>query len=515
MTANLTTFDLMAQALMIVGWVINNEIFQLFAESGLLFVPFVALIVKEWYKARNEGDEAGTKGILTVNRIETALYSMLLVYVFTVQPVFRASFTPLDLNAERAASCGTVTIASSGSWNDDTLNMLDGRIARMPIWWAFVHMMSQGVTNMAIAAIPCKPDFHAIRTELDLSSISDPVLQKDIGAFQQRCFGGARSLLFESQGSVDVDRAVDIDWLGSSYFLTTPGFYDSIYAPRPIEGFVYNATRDAARPNTGPGRPGYPTCKEWWSQNDVGLRARIQNEVKPETWDRFRSVFTSADADDYVIRRMISSRSGAASGNVDYGVIGYRSIRNFKDDVLLGGGAFRDAATSAGGALGLTLGAYPAASGMDVVKQALPMVQSVLIMAIIICLPFVLLISGYSMKVAGVATFGLFAIWFLKFWWELARWLNSNMFDLIYNSDAAKLSFFAGVNNLYDKGVMMFVEWAMFLVFPVLWIGVLGWAGLSVGSAVDSSLKNSTSKSRSVGESGAGQIQSGAGKMGK
>lgn len=46
-------------------------------------------------------------------------------------------------------------------------------------------------------------------------------------------------------------------------------------------------------------------------------------------------------------------------------------------------------------------------------------------MAIIICLPFVMAISIYSFKVAGMATFGLFALWFLTFWWEPARWINS------------------------------------------------------------------------------------------
>ena len=36
-------------------------------------------------------------------------------------------------------------------------------------------------------------------------------------------------------------------------------------------------------------------------------------------------------------------------------------------------------------------------------------------MAIIICLPFVMAVYIYSFKVAGMATFGLFALWFLTF----------------------------------------------------------------------------------------------------
>nr|WP_272944864.1 conjugal transfer protein TraG N-terminal domain-containing protein [Nitrincola nitratireducens] len=101
----------------------------------------------------------------------------------------------------------------------------------------------------------------------------------------------------------------------------------------------------------------------------------------------------------------------------------------------------------------------------------------------------------------------------MKFWWELARWLNSHMVDLIYRSEAAKLSFMAGINNVYDRGVMMFVEWSMFFIFPMLWVGVLSWAGMSVGSAVQSSLSNSTQIAQSAGSEGGNKLQGAATKM--
>ena len=505
MTVNLTTFDFMSQTLFLLGWVVSNEIFQLFAQTGLLFVPFIALIVKEWYKARNEGDEAGTKGVLTVNRIETALYSMLLVYIFTVQPIFKVSPMPVNLDAERAGECGTVTMSSSGNWDGQTVSLIDGKQARIPIWWAFVHMISQGVTNTAVSAIPCKPDFHSIRSELDMSSITDPALQRDIGAFHQRCYGGARSLLFDKQGSIDTERAQDVDWLGSRFFLNTAGYYDSLHAPRPVAGFPYNEERDATRQNTGPGQDGYPTCKEWWSTEKVGLRARILEQAKPTALDYGRSLFSSNEFEDYAIRRLVSNRSGAASGNTDFAVIGYRDLTSGTLKHLT-----VDAAKLAAGSVGMALGALPAAAGMDVLKQALPMVHSILIMSVIICLPFVMLLSGYSMKVAGVATLGLFAIYFLKFWWELARWLDSNLVDLLYKTDAAKMSWLAGVNNAYDRGVMMFVAWSMFVFFPVLWVAVLGWAGMSVGNTLGNSLGNTTQSLQNEGTKGGSKLQGAA-----
>ena len=361
------------------------------------------------------------------------------------------------------------------------------------------RIKSIAVTAAAIHAIPCSTDFESLRMELDLHSIEDPGLQQEVGEFQRQCFGPARNRLLQEGGTIEATRAMDVDWIGSNYFQTTPGYYDSFYAGRPIAGFPYDADRDVSRPNTGPGLPGYPSCQEWWSAENVGLSSRLHDEVSTGFWDDFRSVFTSSDAEDYVIRRLVSPRSGAASGNLDQAVVGFRGLD--------GGSSFWDATVTAGSAIGGTLSILPFQAGMDMLKQALPMVQGILVMAIIICLPFVMVISSYSFKVAGMATFGLFAMWFLTFWWELARWINANLVDLLYRSDAAKLSWLSAANNLYDRMVLQFVEGMMFLVLPTLWVAVLGWSGMKVGDSLGRSVTQSTSPSQSAGQKGGSQTQ--------
>ncbi|EPC00363.1 hypothetical protein L861_13900 [Litchfieldella anticariensis FP35 = DSM 16096] len=196
---------------------------------------------------------------------------------------------------------------------------------------------------------------------------------------------------------------------------------------------------------------------------------------------------------------MVSPRSGAANGNLDQAVVGYRN---------LDGGTVGQAVTSAAGAVGGALAMFPFAAGMDMLKQALPMVQSILVMAAIVCLPFVMVISSYSFKAAGVATFGLFTIWFLTFWWEVARWLNSNLVDLLYSSDAAKMSFLAAVNNTYDKMVPQFVEGMTFLILPTIWIAMLGWTGMKIGAEIGRSIgEGGGKKAQGAGEKGGDQTQ--------
>ncbi|WP_434986903.1 conjugal transfer protein TraG N-terminal domain-containing protein [Vreelandella zhaodongensis] len=502
--APLIVFNYFDNALLAVGWVIQNAVWDVMTQTGLAIVPFIALIVSEWYRARQEGDEAGDKGVLSINRIEARLYAMALVVLFTCQPLFNVQLTTADMDEARASQCGT-TQASTGQWGESTTTLLDGKIPQIPVWWAFVHAVSHGITNAAVGAIPCSTDYHSIRTELDLTNIEDTGLQREIGEFQLACFGQARSKLLQETGNADALSDNDADWLGSRHFLEEEGYYDSLYAHRPIEGFPYDPDRDASRPNTGPGQDGQPTCAEWWSAPDVGLRARIEGEIDPNLWDRVRGVFTSNEADDYVIRRMVSPRAGAGAGNLNQAVAGYGDIQGGYRTSL---NMLTDWLTRGSAVTGGLAGALPFQAGIDMLNQALPMVKAILVMAIVICLPFVMLISGYSFKVAGVATFGFFATVFLAFWWELARWMRSNLVDLIYNSDAARMSWLAAIENRYDRLVLMFVEGAMFFVLPALWLGALAWAGMKVGTAI--SVKGGAGEAQGAGKQGGSTAQGAA-----
>ena len=503
MSAELNVSDYFEMVMLMIGWVVNNALWSSLMQTGLALVPFVALIVSEWFKVRQEGEDEGNKGVLLIARIETRLYAMVICYVFTCVPMMSLSFNPVNA-VERTNGSGqscSVAVIGQGQWGSNTLNAIDGQSAEIPLWWALVHAVSKGVTNVAVSSIPCSPDLQAITSEIDAQEITDPGLKRELGEFQQQCYGAARNLLFQQGGSIEALEAQDVDWLGSEFFLDTPGYYDSFYAGRPIAGFPYDANRDQARPGTGPGRPGYPSCRQWWENGESGLYARLHDQVDPGIWDGVRSIFSSTDAEGEVIRRLISQRAGSANGNQDIAVTGYGN---------LDGTSIEDGLSMVAGGVGGAMGAVLGKAGMDMLKRALPMVQYILIMAVVICLPFVMTISGYSFKVAGTASFGLFALWFLTFWWELARWINSNLINLLYSSDAAKMSFVAAAQNGYDKLVLIFVEWATFLILPGIWVAVLGWTGAQVGTAISKSIGEGTAGAKSAGDKGSKMAESAA-----
>ncbi len=177
--------------------------------------------------------------------------------------------------------------------------------------------------------------------------------------------------------------------------------------------------------------------------------------------------------------------------------MGYRSLDGTVDDGVY----------ALAGMAGNMLATIPFEAGLDSLKQSLPMIQGILIMAIIICLPFVMVASGYSVKVVGMAMFALFGLYFLTFWWELARWLDSNLVNLMYNSAAAKLNWLAGVENANDKMVLQFVNGMMFLVLPGVWMAALGWAGASAGTAISNGMNKAGSETKEAGSQAAEKAQ--------
>lgn len=504
MIVNLPVTDYMEAPLLLLGWIVSNALWSVLMTTCLAIIPFIAILMSEWSRASREGDDEGNKGQVLQYRLINAVGGMLMCYVFVAYPMMGVSIQPESsiVRTNNDGSSCTVAMIGQGQWSNTTLNSMSGSTAEIPLWWAAVHVVSKGLTNAAVSAIPCTPDWQAIATEVDLQSIKDPILKREVGEFSEACYGASRYKLFHTTGSLTEAQAKDTDWIGSNYFLTTSGYYDSFYAPRPIIGFPYSATRDNARTNTGPGRPGYPTCKEWWSTSSVGLKDRLYNSVDPSLWNYIQTVSGITDAvEESVIRRMISPRSGGANGNKLDIVRGYGDLDST---------GVAESASSLVGGFGAMLTDAVGKVGMDMVKQALPMVQYLLVMAIVIGLPIVLVISGYSLSVVGTATFALFGTWFLTFWWELARWMSSNLLSMLYGgiygegSTNMVLTVVSTTLNPYDSMVIVFVEWAMFFILPGIWMGMLSWVGFKAGAAITTALSDGSQSAQKAGNEGAG-----------
>ncbi|MDR2208794.1 MAG: conjugal transfer protein TraG N-terminal domain-containing protein [Azoarcus sp.] len=510
----LTTHSYLEYYLTLLAWVINNGLWSALADTGVVAWPFIAIIIQEWLKARGEGADEGNKGILSIYRVENRIYIAFLVILFACIPFIPVTLGQMKLDKDASLRCGvSVPDPSATWWGRGFESSIGGRSAHIPVWWALMHSISKGITAATTAAIPCSPDIRQIMIELDEARISNKVLLQEVADFSHDCFGAARYRFNNNMPNIDAAQNYDTGWIGSTYFLNTAGYYDTLRSHKPRADFPYNATRDAGLGQT-PGGGGYPTCKEWWEAGgNRGLRERLALSIDPSLMTSLQGWLSLRSHDeirDAAIRRLVSPEQQSRTmrpGEV-FQEYGYSS-RDESGSIL----------TNVGTTVGLALGGLKLYPQMNALKTALPMVQAFLLMAVYILIPLILVVSTYDLKALMVTTFGMFALHFCTFWWELARWVDSSLLNALYGDVgwgyrfASYLPTYFANDGAVTEATMAYVMAALFLLLPMIFFAAMGWAGMAVGGglmALGKSLESGSSQAGQAGGSGAGAIASGA-----
>ncbi|MCX8967252.1 conjugal transfer protein TraG [Erwinia psidii] len=471
----MTTHSYLEFALTLLGWIISNGIWNTMTTTGLFALPLLLKLVSLWLKAREQGADEGDAGGLTLAWMENTIYVALIVIMFTCVPLLNIDMTQMTFNIDRSKQCNfSMPATPEQSGYAPLVNDLAGKTAAVPVWWYLVHVVSKGLVNAATVTLPCKPDLRQLRFEVQHTRISDPVLGQELRDFVMECYSPSLARLKQRGTALSMTEALDVAWMGSAWFLAQPGYYDTDHARTPRSAWSYDSNRDAGLVNTGNG--GYPTCKQWWSDAEVGLKPRLLVQVKPDIWDGFQKLAYSKDKyEKVVLRALVSPRNMEVSqdGRVYPGYGG-------NVDPTLANTLSRTGAT-----VGHSLASFAAFPAFDSLRQALPMVQAILLLALVICIPLVTVFSAYSVKTVLTLTFAQFGLMFLTFWWELARWLDGWMLELLYRSDTHSSWNLAGIQNTQDDLIMQFVMGTMFIVLPAFWMGVLAWAGVQLGGAIE------------------------------
>ncbi len=495
----LYTTDYLEYYLTLVGWIVNNGIWSVLVASGMFALPFLAIIVQEWLKARTEGADEGNKGVLSSMRIENRVWVAIVVILFAGIPFIPVDLATIKFDTARSTQC-QVNVPEPGEtgWSN-SFTTLNNQSALVPVWWFFMHAISKAITGAAVAAIPCGTDLRQMRMEIDATRIDDPVLAQEVADFTHDCYGPARAKLFMNRPTLSDEQMNDVTWIGSSYFLGTGGFYDTYHSSTPRTAWPYN---DAGLAQVDSGG-GYPTCQQWWSEGSSGLRSRLLAQVDPDLLSRFgrwAGFLTQAQVDDSVIRAIASPRQqkmNRGSVYTDYGGQIDKTLPNI--------------VTRGAGDLGLTMGSLGFFPAMDVVRQALPMVLSLLKMAIVICIPLVLLIGTYDLKAVVTVSCVEFALFFVDFWFQLARWIDSTILDALYgwgfgaNRPHSNFDPLMGLNNAFGDMLLNFVMASMFIALPGFWVAALGWVGVRAGN-VAQLMANSTEGAKSAGSKAVNKV---------
>lgn len=494
----LYTSDYLDYYLTLVAWVVNNGVWSVLLASGVFAIPFIAIVVQEWLKARAEGADEGNKGVLSSMRIENRVFVAIVVILFAGIPFIDVDLNTIQFDTSRSTQCQVNSPQPNETGWSQSFTTLNNQSAKVPVWWFFMHSISRAITGAAVAAIPCGTDLRQMRMDVDATRIADPMLSQEVADFSADCYGPARAKLFASRPELSDEQMNDVTWIGSRFFLNSPGYYDTYRSKAPRDSWAYDETRDAGLAQVESGA-GYPTCDQWWNDEYYGLRARLLQQVDPDLLSRmgnWAGFVSTDDMNDAVIRAIASPQQQKINqGEVytDYGGQVEMTLPN-----ILARGA---------GNIGMSVGALGYFPAMDVMRQALPMVLSLLKMALVICIPLVLVIGTYDLKMLVVVSVVQFALFFVDFWFQLARWIDSTILDALYgwgfgyNRPHTNFNPLIGLNNANGDMLLNYVMATMFIVLPTFWVAALAWAGIRAGNLVGG-LTVGTGEARAAGGGG-------------
>lgn len=496
----LYTTDYLEYYLTLVAWIVNNGIWSILVASGIFALPFVAITVQEWLRARAEGADEGNKGVLSSMRIENRVWVAIVVILFAGIPFIPVDLSTIRFDTSRSTQCQVNVPQPADTGWSNAYTTLNNQSALVPVWWFAIHALSKAVTGAAVAAIPCGSDLRQMRMDVDATRINDPVLAQEVGDFVHDCYAPSRAKLFMNRPTLSDEQMNDVTWIGSSYFQSNAGFYDTYHSNTPRTAWPYDATRDAGLAQVDSGG-GYPTCRQWWSDGNSGLRSRLLAQVDPDLLTRlgrWAGFLSQNEVNDSVIRAVVAPRQQKMNQGAVYSDYGGQIEKTLPNIVTRGAGD-----------LGMTMGALGVFPAMDVVRQALPMVLSLLKMALVVCIPLVLVFGTYELKALVTASCVQFALFFVDFWFQLARWLDSTILDALYgtgfgiNRPHSNFDPLIGLNNAFGDMLLNFVMATMFIVLPGFWVAALGWVGVRAGAAIQA-LGTATRDAQSAGGKGAG-----------
>ena len=195
----LYTTDYLEYYLTLVAWIVHNGIWSVLVASGMFALPFLAIIIQEWLRARAEGADEGNKGVLSSMRIENRVFVAIVVIMFAGIPFIDVDLNTVQFDSSRSTQCQVNAPQPSDTGWSQSFTTLNSQSAKVPIWWFFMHSISRAITGAAVAAIPCGTDLRQMRMEIDATRIDDPLLSQEVRDFSTNCYGPARAKLFMSR----------------------------------------------------------------------------------------------------------------------------------------------------------------------------------------------------------------------------------------------------------------------------------------------------------------------------
>lgn len=514
------------------GWLMHNQIFAVVAETGLIYLPMLIMLVRHVMESLKEGKDEGNPAWLALKRIEIDGLVMVIVITLCMVPASKINIQTVTYDR---STCEDPSFDASNKKTtyDSAFQNLNGMSARVPVWWGLVSSISSGITGATLRGLPCGTNWGTTVHQINQQKITSPALRSEMTQFLERCFQPA--IAKASQQGMLTDEA-DTSWMGSSWLLSTPGLYDTIYTTLSLDNFNINAEPNSSYDLAEGGRP---NCKDWWlgpaadvygdGMND-SLRQRILDNFNPSTWEKMRQAasgrfgLSTGATEDAMLQAVVSQ---SKPWEVYLTKRGQISDSQFEQDGVGVGSKLAVA--------GMFKGQLGQAANREAIKMVVPMLVNFMLMIIVMLLPLILIFGMYRLDLVFQLSLAIFSLYFFRYLWGVAQWMEDKLWDALSSNSVTVTEqvvnasvvliparpLFAAIAAVdaisgNEPSELIYVQNALYLLVFTLYFGMMTWAGFKIGNLsgmISSSSQAAGGAAQKMGDQVADKLQDAAVKV--
>lgn len=478
------------------GWLFYNSIWEVLTATGIVFLPFIGIVVDTVINAyRNEdADEAGNTSLRIM---EVEFFMAFFVVMLTGVPAVPLSasdlaFTPRAFIGDPTPA--TVTPNNSQSTYGGSISFVNyPNNVDLPVFWYVVLGFTSGFNRAVMEDVPATLNLREYSNDLRELRIKDPDLQAEMNDFFRDCFVEARSRYIEERpDSVEINElrerfgVTDTQWMGSHIFIETPGYYNTLRSDSIRQGFVYSQLRDLEWDVDDAPIYGKPFCNEWWSNATIGIAPKILAETGGIDLVA-AAIELGWDAEqrrDGIIQAVLLNTPARWTNR------GYDHAYNNFTQLQGGGDGFfstlQNRAQQGAAGYGLSKESVNFAAYLRIFLEAAPMLQALILMGLYALLPFFILISRYRFSVFMIGALILFIVKFWSVLWFFSWWADQNLIRAFYPDPGALTTLF-NIDLTLKRVVLNFLTGLMYIIFPLLFSTYLAFAGIGAARGLDGS----------------------------
>jgi hypothetical protein len=500
----------------LIGWEQYQHLWSLMVGTGLVFVPFIGIIL-QCFLEPFESQEPKSAAVIALRRLMIRIVGALIAIEFCCVPSVLLDPKVLHFEPVCVASPASATPGHTGTTYDNQFEVPTG--VKVPVLWYLVMAISNGFTHAAIKGLNCSAiDYQSLQDHLNVNHLSDPALKKETIDFYEHCYVPSYSKYMAKDLSEDQQAQFqryqlrygqdDVGWIGSQSFLNVSGFYDIFSAGAPIEGFAYDPTRDQFEGQVSEHSEwGQPSCQAWWQDSQAGLRKRLETALLPTFLQTITHQSESPEVLADIGIRALIQHSFDAGMNTSEISRGYESMNDALHENILG-----ELADSLG-VIGHEFTYYPK---LYLLINALPIIQALLLLGIYALLALVIHFSSYRLHFIITGSAIIFAITFWSYLWQVVAYLDNSLIAALYPTDPSAI--IPSWHELIQGGggaeatFVHFIIGTLYIVLPLLFLTLMSWTGLKVSSAIMGAVSDMQAPGNVAGSMGA-SMASKVGKM--